>query len=119
MTQTATVKTPVMFAPRLRAADEWANYWLRQVMLRLRREVCWLLQERGLTPPGYAATLPPFIDKTNETLDLARFHDAKQQFWTRDVTAVYLTAELAANQPPTLKNPLRGTFGWLMSWYRT
>ncbi len=34
--------------PGVRGHDALAQYWLGQVTLRLRREVCWLWRERGL-----------------------------------------------------------------------
>ena len=58
---------PVAFLPGVRGEDPTANYWLRQAMLRLRREICWLWRERGTlagangtAPQG---TLPRFGDR--------------------------------------------------------
>ena len=60
----------VTFSPDLRAADACANYWMRQVTIRLRREICWCWHERGLQSGSAAAVLPPFSDKVLHTLDV-------------------------------------------------
>ena len=38
---------PISFLPTLSADDALAEYWLRNVTLRLRRELCWLWRERA------------------------------------------------------------------------
>ena len=42
------VGEPAAFTPGVRTDDPLAYYWLSQVTLRLRREVCWLWRERRL-----------------------------------------------------------------------
>ena len=103
----------VVFSPNLRADDKLANFWMRQATLRLRREVCWLWQERGLNLPGNNEQLPLFIDKVSNSLDLTRNWAEKQNFLAEDVTAKYLSEQIAAKPPPqTFK---RGSFGWVIN----
>jgi ATPase family protein associated with various cellular activities (AAA) len=105
----------VTFSPELRAADEWANYWMRQVTIRLRREVWWCWHERGAQPAN-EATLPPFSDRVSSTLDMSRFWVEKQNFYVSDPTARYLTERLATKPPRTGKvHPPRGSFGWVVN----
>jgi ATPase family associated with various cellular activities (AAA) len=103
----------VTFSPELRATDECANYWMRQVTLRLRREVWWCWHERGAVPVNEAA-LPPFTDRVSTTLDLSRFWVEKQHFYVSDPTARYLTEKLDS-KPPKLSDvhSARGSFGWV------
>src|SRR5262249_1092982 len=98
MTTAEKKKIPVTFSPELRADDDLANYWLRQVMLRMRRELCWRWHECGLQP-NETTSLPPFTDKLAESLDQTRFWEHKQAFFASDVTAHYLTEQIGA-QPP-------------------
>lgn len=105
----------ITFSPDLRAEDAWANYWMRQVTFRLRREVSWCWQERGIQAPGSPAALPPFSDKASTTLDVSRFWVEKQNFYASDPTAKYLTDQLDAIPPPAnQKGAVRGSFGWVV-----
>jgi hypothetical protein len=104
-------KETVTFSPNLRAVDECANFWMRQAVLRLRREVWWCWQERGLHAAEGGAALPPFADKTSAALDQSRFWDEKQQFYLTDRTARYLTEQLDA-PPPSPAPGARGSFAW-------
>ncbi|HEX6626018.1 MAG TPA: AAA family ATPase, partial [Pyrinomonadaceae bacterium] len=106
----------VTFTPRLGAADDVANYWMRQATLRLRREVCWCWSERGAAaPPQGSAALPPFTDRASVVLDLSRFWEEKQRFYLTDVTARYLTEQLDAPPPRTRGEPARGSFAWVVA----
>jgi hypothetical protein len=109
----ASKKKFVTFSPDLRADDPLANYWLRQVTLRLRRELCWRWHECGLTPKDENVSVPPFSDKTSAALDLTRFWEHKQKFFASDVTARYLTEQIVA-KPPTVSAAgiRRGSFSW-------
>src|ERR1700710_2567798 len=91
---------PVIFSPRLRADEEWANYWMRQATLKLRRGVAWLWSERGLPVPENSNALPPFADRASVSLDLSRFWGEKQSFYRTDVTAKYLTEQLESDARP-------------------
>ena len=106
---------PVTFSPRLRSADPLANYWLRQVSARLRREIAWLWYERGAgADEARPGALPPFSDRAQAALDLTRFAAEKQHFFATDVTAQYLTQQLEA-APPAVKDPARGSFSWVVA----
>ena len=48
----------IVFSPNLRADDELANYWMRQAMLRTRREIAWIWHERGLGASPQPGELP-------------------------------------------------------------
>lgn len=100
------------FSPSLAATEPLANYWLRQVMLRLRREVCWMWYERtGAEPTGIT---PPRIDTLSDSLDRSRYWDDKQQFFYDDATARYLTDEISTAPPTPEGAPTRGSFGWVV-----
>jgi adenylate kinase family enzyme len=102
-----------VFAPNLRGDDELANYWMRQAMLRSRREIAWLWHERGHRAPTLAGELPPVVDETSDSLDLSRHWAEKQQFFGENVAARYLTEKLQA-EPPAPKKLRRGSFGWVV-----
>ncbi len=109
MTATSEMKA---FTPGLVAADPLANHWLRQVMLRLRREICWMWQERtGRAPEG---VLPPFTERVSESLDRARYWDDKQVFFESDTTARYLSEQISAVPPHRTSAPERGSFAWVV-----
>ena len=67
---TAPAQAHAAFSPALAAADPLLHHWMRQAMLRLRREVCWAWRERTGKPGGDAA--PPFSERLVESLDRAR-----------------------------------------------
>jgi ATPase family protein associated with various cellular activities (AAA) len=113
----ASHRVPMSFSPRLAIEDPLAAHWLRDVTLRLRREICWLWRERGvlagLTMP--VSALPPFTDRLAATLDLARYDEEKRAFFVQDATAGYLTQLLEQPRPEgrELDQALRGGFTWL------
>jgi hypothetical protein len=102
----------ITFSPALRAADPCANYWMRQVTVRLRREICWCWHERGLQPPAESAVLPPFSDNVLSTLDQTRFWAEKRKFYLSDPTAGYLTQQLQLGYRNGNERPAQGSFGW-------
>jgi hypothetical protein len=107
-------KGTITLSPALRANDAWANYWMRQVTLRLRREICWCWYERGLLPDSHPGSLPPFTDKVSEILDMSRFWEEKSMFYRTDPTARYLTEQLEADPPDADERPARGSFVWVV-----
>src|SRR6476620_8426378 len=84
----------VVFSPNLRADDELANYWMRQAMLRARREIAWIWHERGLGAEPHSGELPPIVDKASDSLDLSRHWAEKQQFFAENIAAKYLRGQL-------------------------
>ena len=108
--ETAKTKS-VVFSPNLRADDEFANYWMRQATLRVRREIAWIWHERGLGATPQPGELPPKIDRASESLDLSRHWAEKQHFFANDTAAKYLTEQIAAT-PPKAGKYERGSFGW-------
>ncbi|MEJ2550836.1 MAG: hypothetical protein P8Z34_09160, partial [Anaerolineales bacterium] len=98
------------FIPGLFAVDEQADYWLRQVTLRMRREIGWLRYARG----GGLEPLPPLSDRVQEALDLVRFQQERAQFFAGDTTAVYLTQQIDTPLARSNVPPLRGSFGWVV-----
>lgn len=104
----------VTFSPALLAEDACANYWMRQVTTRLRREICWCWHERGLQPGPGAAVLPPFSDRVLHTLDQSRFWAEKRTFFLTDPTARYLTDQLDAEYRPGNERAARGSFAWVV-----
>jgi hypothetical protein len=87
---------------------------MRQVTLRLRREICWCWYERGLLPDSHPGVLPPFTDKVSAALDMSRFWEEKSEFYRTDPAAGYLTERLGAESPGADERPARGSFGWVM-----
>lgn len=115
MKKASTEKTEfVTLSPRLRAGDAVANYWMRQATFRLRREVCWCWQERGLQPIERTVVLPPFTDRAVAALDQSRYWEEKKTFYQADPTARYLTEHLETPPPHSARRPSRGTFGWVV-----
>lgn len=104
----------ITFSPDLRAADACANYWMRQVTLRLRREICWCWHERGLQPGSGSAVLPPFSDNVVNALDQSRFWAEKRRFYVSDPTARYLTEQLNAGYRSGNERAAHGSFGWVV-----
>ena len=107
---------PVAFVPGVRGHDALAQYWLGQVTLRLRREVCWLWRERDLRVAGasVSAAMPPPVDRAVAALDLVRYEHDKRAFFADDVTARYLS-ERIGTAPPTASasGDRRGSFSWV------
>jgi len=106
---------PVVFLPGARGEDVLARYWLRQVMLRLRREICWLWHERQPQAGSHVGggMLPPFADRAVGALDLMRYERDKQAFFAEDVTARHLS-DLIAAAPPSPVHAVRGSFTWVV-----
>ncbi|NHZ80791.1 AAA family ATPase [Massilia sp. CCM 8695] len=105
--------TPLTFTPGVRAHDALAQYWLGQATLRLRREVCWLWRERGQQGAPGTGALPPSVDAALAALDLARYQGDKQAFFADDVTARYLSEQIASGVAPDSADAPRGSFGWV------
>jgi hypothetical protein len=112
-----------LFTPGLRLDDPVTMHWLRQVALRLRREIAWSWHERGLLPATdqtaesderMPAALPPFTDRVGETLDLARHWQAKRVFFETDPTGRYLTDELRRPPERRTRPVRRGSFAWVV-----
>ncbi len=105
---------PPSFTPRLALRDELAAHWLRQVVLRLRREVCWLWRERSAqgAPPGLAP-LPPVVDAALNALDLLRYAGEREQFFASDTTARHLSALIDEPAPAPQPDAPRGSFSWV------
>ena len=85
------ISDPVAFLPGAGGDDALAQYWLRQVTLRLRREVCWLWRERRLQSGADDASALGAAAvrriRALGALDLARYERDKQAFFADDVTA--------------------------------
>lgn len=106
-------QAPISLSPGLRADDAVANYWLRQVTVRLRREISWQWYERGNLPGAHGGALPPLVDRAQAALDLSRFWEEKNRFFRSDPTARYLTEMLEEELVPPQGPPARGSFSWV------
>jgi ATPase family associated with various cellular activities (AAA) len=108
------LKTISTFSPNLRAIDAGANYWLHQVTIRLRREICWRWhQQAGVTTTALAA-VPPVTDPLMTSLDLSRYWQEKCQFYQTEPTAKYLSDQLM-DSPPSVDRSARGSFSWVVA----
>jgi vesicle-fusing ATPase len=94
--------------PNLAVRDPVAAWWLNQVTLRLRREVCWCRHQRGEGVASEQGALPPPGDPAQESLDLTRYRDEKRAFFASDVTARYLSERIAESDPPRRKDAASG-----------
>lgn len=90
------------FTPGLRAGDAWTEYWIRQAVLRLRRELCWAWRQSQSPDP------------LSEALDRSRLHEQRLEFFERDETARHLTAALAWPAPAPPGDCPRGSLPWLV-----
>ncbi|MFW9918572.1 MAG: ATP-binding protein [Candidatus Thorarchaeota archaeon] len=102
------------FTPGLFFVDELGRYWIQQVTIRLRRELCWVRVERGVSTAEVVSYLPPYIDSESEALSLQRFSAQKQDFFESDSTASHLTGLLEMRKPQIPENPIQGSFSWLV-----
>lgn len=98
--------------PGVGGRDPVVRYWLGQVTLRLRREVCWLWRERASqdAPPG---ALPPLADPALGALDQLRYAADKRRFFAQDAAARHLSERIAQAEPAPGGTPVRGSFGWV------
>ena len=102
---------PITFSPTLASDDASANYWLRQVTVRLRREICWRWHERDAMED---AALPAVGSRLMESLDMTRLWEAKQAFFEKDATARFLSEKLSEPPAPMSGDVPRGSFEWVV-----
>ena len=92
--------------------DALARHWLRQVTLRLRREVAWCGTSAAQRPRPDAAALPPPTDPRIDSLDLARYRDDKQRFFAHDVDrSLPQRAQIEPRRPTGRRRRRRGSLG--------
>ncbi len=96
--------------PHVMADDALANYWMRQAMVRLRREICWIWAQEAAGQNGPRARL----ERVSETLELSRLWEERNHFFETDVTARYLSEQLAASAPCPEAKPAQGSFSWVV-----
>ena len=107
-----TTFSSISFSPELQVTDAVAAYWMRQVTLRLRRELGWLRFERGQSMDENSVVLPSLRDRAQVSLDLSRYREEKLRFFEADVTAAWLTEEISVDPPDN--DGVRGSFGWVV-----
>jgi vesicle-fusing ATPase len=116
MLDTPSSADPPAFLPGVRGSDGLGQFWLSQVTLRLRREVCWQWRERDGRGAAAAvdadARLP--VDRAQAALDLLKYERDKRAFFADDVTARYLSGRIGAPSPRLAGDPRRGSFGWVV-----
>ena len=83
-----------VFNPDIQVPDALAAWWLRQVSLRLRREIAWCWHQRG-DAHAPEDRLPPPTDPALDSLDLTRYHEQKLRFFAEHLTAQYLGEQIA------------------------
>lgn len=114
MSMVMKIKEPITFSPDLQVDDALAVYWLKQVTLRLRREICWCWHERGILPNSNQAALPPLMDKAEASLNMTRYWEEKKKFFQTNPTARYLTEQLEADPPCPDNCSTRGSMSWVI-----
>lgn len=114
MSTATRLETPITFSPAIMTEDALANYWLRQVTLRLRREISWLWHERGVSPSDQHDGLPPFLDPLQGALAMSRFWEQKRRFFEQDATARYLSDMMDTRPPDVGADAPRGSFRWVV-----
>ena len=102
-----------VLTPGIAVDDPHAAWWLRQVALRLRREVAWCWHQRGESPQRDDGVLPPAGDPVMASLDLTRYSEDKRRFFGTDVTARYLTEQLLAREFPSEGPARQGGWNWM------
>lgn len=112
---TRILKLPnVTFSSGLQPDDATAAYWMHQVTIRLRREICWCWHERGGQGELASGSLPAFTDRASTSLDIRRYQEEKIAFFRTDPTARYLSDQIEKETCPTEENRVRGSFGWVI-----
>jgi hypothetical protein len=104
----------ITFSPDLAADDALASYWMRQVTLRLRREICWIYHEWGLSPRSNTVPLPATVEKAATSLNMSRYWEEKRRFFGSDPTAGYLTEQISSRVEPGAEMA-PGGFGWAVN----
>jgi vesicle-fusing ATPase len=102
---------PERITPNLAIADASAAYWFGQVALRLRREIAWCWHQRVQQPDPGDGRLPPLTDAATDNLSLVRYENQKRLFFKTDLTANYLSEEIAALKP---NRNNQGCWEWLV-----
>ena len=104
----------ISFTSGIRTEDNLANYWLMQVTLRLRREICWLQNEQRINIESINPVLPEFPDKLSSILNIEKFYERKIDFFENDVTAKYLSNKLDFPESETAPTLIPGSFSWVV-----
>ena len=110
----------ISFSPNLCLDDVSIAYWLKQVTIRLRREILWNWHELGIFQNSEnqnfsSVALPTINDKASELLSQSRNWAKKNKFFTSDLTANYLTEQLQTNPPGINSTAIRGSFDWVIN----
>jgi DNA polymerase III delta prime subunit len=104
------------FSPALTIQDDYLAFWLQNVTMRLRREMCWILQERSLLADPATHSLPTtnlYTNKGISELNEVRYWENKQRFFESDVTAKHLS-NLINKEPPIVDDIVRGNLYWIV-----
>ncbi|HEB97425.1 MAG TPA: ATP-binding protein [Sedimenticola thiotaurini] len=93
--------------------DRLLQYWLRQVQLRLRRELAWCwFQRSGQRDPGNGV-LPPPDDPLAEGAHWVFDRVRREWFFGHDAQARELSTAIAAEPPREEGAARRGGFSWI------
>ena len=106
--------SPAVITPGLSIKDTATAYWIGQVNLRLRREICWCWYQRAQQLDDQTGVLPPLDDAASESLDKIRIADLKHAFFVEDTTARYLSAQIEELPHPEDNPPARGSWPWVV-----
>src|SRR5262249_32142562 len=114
MSRAVTMQGAAAITPGLQVGDPLVAFWLAQVNIRLRREVCWCWQQRGGRSDTGDGSLPPVVDSAMEVLEWVRFQEQKLRFFRSDPAARYLSETLAALERPSADGSTPGTWAWMV-----
>ncbi len=95
------------FTPGLECRDGFTAYWLEQVVLRMRRELCWAWRQNP------AAQILNATDAIAEVVQRNSLEEQRKRFFAEDETARYLSEQIAASSARRRSRASRGSFQWL------
>ncbi len=113
MIKSQTKAHDISFTPGITVNDKLAGYWLKQVTIRLRREIWWNWHERGLIPEENTSSLPPFTDKIPSIMEMEHVNNTKKIFLEKDTTAHFLNSKLNMKIPKIINSSPQGSFSWV------
>ncbi len=101
------VKRQSAFTPGLENRDGYTAYWLEQVVLRMRRELCWAWRQDP------AARSRGVTDVMADAVERASSEEQRWSFFMEDAAARYLSQAITATPLRRKHHASRGGLQWL------